>query len=36
MITVFGYIHPINLLYLLDTLHHIFRAIVDSVASFWC
>ena len=25
MITLFGYIHPIKLLYLLDTLHHIFR-----------
>ena len=23
MITLFGYIHPIKLLYLLDTLHHI-------------
>ena len=25
MITLFGYIHPIKLLYLLDTLHHIIR-----------
>ena len=25
MITLFGYIHPIKLLYLLDTLHHMIR-----------
>ena len=25
MMTLFGYIHPIKMLYLLDTLHHIFR-----------
>ena len=32
MITQFGYIHPIKLLYLPDTLHHIIRGLVNIIS----